>query len=290
VSSELRSEVAGYRLERELGRGSTSLVYLASDRFGHSVALKLLAPALVEDEIFRERFRRGARWMTELDHPNVLPIRDAGEENDGPYIVTRYIDGGDLQALLTREGSLSLSRTLVMLEQVASALDAAHAQGLIHRVVNASNILLQTRTDHAYLAGFTLALHSASPRLTKTGFFIGANDYAPPEQIEGLPVDARTDVYALGCLFYHCLTGSRPYTDVDSEVAVMHAHLTLPPPLLTSARKDLPSQLDNLLARAMAKTMDERYPTCGHFIAAAQQASSAEVQAPGSREAFGPGG
>jgi hypothetical protein len=250
-----------------------SVVYLAEHiRLGRKVALKLLAPALSEDESYRERFIRESRRAAELDHPNIIPIYDAGEDDGQLYIAMRYVEGADLKALIKRDGPLQLGRVLFMLEQVAGALDAAHDRDLVHRDVKPSNILVSEPSDRVYLTDFGVVKHTASRGLTKTGFFIGTVDYAPPEQIEGLPLDPRTDVYALGCVFYECLTGRAPF-DRDGEVAVMHAHLTEPPPRLTTARPDLPKSLNQVVASAMAKAKDERFGSCEELIEAARDAA-----------------
>ena len=273
TDSRVGTDVAGYRLEKVVGRGGMSCVYLAEHiRLGRKVALKVLASALSEDEGYRERFVRESRRAAELDHPNIIPIYDAGEDDGQLYIAMRYVEGADLKALIKRDGPLHLGHALFILEQVADALDVAHAQYLVHRDVKPSNILVSEPSDRVYLTDFGVVKHTASRGLTKTGFFIGTVDYAPPEQIEGLPLDSRTDVYALGCVLYECLTGRAPY-DRDGEVAVMHAHLTEPPPKLTVARPDLPKALNEVVATAMAKSKEDRYASCEDLMVAARQAA-----------------
>ena len=266
------SELAGYRLQRELGRGGISIVYLAEDRFGHKVAVKLLAPFLAADERYRQWFLRGGNWEAGLEHPNIAAIYDAGEDKGLLYMIMRYVEGDTLKALIKRDGPLPLDRTLLILEQAASALDSAHEHGLIHCHVRPSNIIIAADSDHAYVTDFLLAATPISPELAQSGF-MGSPDYPSPEQIEGKMLDARTDVYALGSVFYECLTGSQPYGDADSGAAVMYAHLAAPPPLLTAARDDLPASLDTVLARAMAKSKEDRYPTCSDFTFAARKAA-----------------
>jgi serine/threonine protein kinase len=271
--TRIGAEVAGYRIESLLGRGGMSVVYLAEHmRLGRKVALKLLASVLSEDEGFRDRFVRESRRAAELDHPNIVPIYDAGEADGQLYIAMRYIQGCDLKTLIAREQRLGTGRALYILEQVASALDTAHDHDLIHRDVKPANILIAEPSEMVYLADFGVVKHTASRGLTRTGFFIGTVDYAAPEQIEGLPVDARTDVYALGCVLYECLVGKAPF-DREGEVAVMHAHLVEPPPLLTAARPDLPKSLNRVIASAMAKSKDERYNSCAELIEAARGAA-----------------
>ena len=266
--------LAGYRVESLLGRGGMSVVYLAEHvSLGRKVALKVLASPLAHDPSFRERFMRESQRAAGLDHPNVIPIYDAGEIDGGDadgllYIAMRYVDGPDLRSLLRRDGRLGVGRTLYMLEQVASALDAAHDNDLIHRDVKPSNIMIAEPSEHVYLTDFGVAKQTSAPDLTRTGIFVGTIEYAAPEQIEGLTLDRRTDVYALGCVLYECLAGRPPF-ERDAEVAVMHAHLTSPPPRLTEARPDLPKELDRIVARAMAKSRDERYATAPEVVDAA---------------------
>jgi serine/threonine protein kinase len=273
TTTRVGTEVAGYRLEQVLGHGGMSVVYLAEHiRLGRKVALKLLAPALSEDDSYRERFVRESRRAAELEHPNIIPIYDAGEDDGQLYIAMRYVEGSDLKSIIKRDGPMPLGRVIFILEQIAGALEAAHERDLVHRDVKPSNILVSTPSDRVYLTDFGVVKHTASRGLTKTGFFIGTVDYAPPEQIEGLPLDPRTDIYALGCVLYECLT-ARPPFDREGEVAVMHAHLTEPPPRLTKARPDLPKSLNEVVATAMAKSKEDRYATCDDFITAARDAA-----------------
>jgi hypothetical protein len=274
TSTRIGSEIAGYRLEALLGRGGMSVVYVAEHlRLGRKVALKLLAPALSHDDSFRERFDRESRRAAEIDHPNIIPIYDAGEADGQLYIAMRYVNGSDLKTLIETDGPLGVGRTLFILEQAAAGLDAAHARDLVHRDVKPANILIEQPSEHVYLTDFGVVKHTAASQgLTRTGLFIGTVDYAAPEQIEGLDVDARTDVYALGCVLYECLAGKGPF-ERQGEVAVMHAHLTEAPPHLTGARPDLPRGLDQVVERAMAKDRDERYASCDQLIAAARAAA-----------------
>ena len=274
ASTRIGSEIAGYRLEALLGRGGMSVVYVAEHlRLGRKVALKLLAPALSHDESFRERFDRESRRAAEIDHPNIIPIYDAGEAEGQLYIAMRYVIGSDLRTLIEQEGPLGVGRTLFILEQAGGGLDAAHRRDLVHRDVKPANILIEQPSEHVYLTDFGVVKHTAASQgLTRTGLFIGTVDYAAPEQIEGLEVDARTDVYALGCVLYECLTGKGPF-DRQGEVAVMHAHLTEAPPRLTDTRPDLPKGLDQVVERAMAKDPEERYASCEELTAATRAAA-----------------
>jgi serine/threonine-protein kinase len=276
-TTRIGTTIAGYRVESLLGRGGMSVVYLAEHmRLGRKVALKVLAPALAQDDAFRERFIHESQRAAELDHPNVISIYDAGEVEGGEadgllYIAMRYVQGADLRSILGAEGALSVGRTLFILEQVANALDAAHDRSLIHRDVKPSNILVAQPSDHVYLTDFGIVKHTTSRGLTRTGIFVGTAEYAAPEQIEGRPLDGRTDVYALGCVLYECLTAKPPF-DREAEVAVMHAHLTEPPPTLTDARPDLPPALNRIVATAMAKPKEERFATGPQLVDAARAA------------------
>ena len=257
-----------------------SVVYLAEQtRLGRKVALKLLAPEILgRDDSFRDRFIRESHMAAQLDHPNSIPIYDAGEADGYMYIAMRYVDGRDLGQVI-EDGALGLGRTLYIIEQVAGALDTAHAHDLVHRDVKPANILLVGDSDRVYLTDFGVAKPSTSGGLTRTGFFIGTPDYSAPEQIEAREVDARTDVYALGAVFYACLTGIAPYAR-DTEVAVLQAHLLEPPPRVTERRPELPGALDRVIATAMAKAKEDRYPTCGDLVAAARAASLDRATAP----------
>jgi serine/threonine-protein kinase len=273
VDPRIGSSVAGYQLEALIGRGGMSFVYLAEHvRLGRKVALKLLAPPLAKDESFRVRFERESQRAAEIDHPNIIPIYDAGEADGELYIAMKYVAGSDLKQLIAREKTLSVSRALFLLEQAAAALDAAHDRDLIHRDVKPANILVEDASERVYVTDFGVVKHTLTRGQTRTGFFVGTTDYAAPEQIEARDVDARTDVYSLGCVLYECLAGSPPF-DRAADVAVMHAHLTQPPPLLSSVRSDLPKSLDRTIARAMAKDPDERYSTCSELMQAARAAA-----------------
>ncbi len=265
--SRLGTEVAGYRIESQIGRGGMSTVYLARDlRLERNVALKLLAPQLAESERFRERFLRESRLAASLDHPNIVPVYDAGEVEGVLYIAMRYVEGTDLHRLIGAEGPLDPDRTLSIMAQVAGALDFAHDHDLVHRDVKPSNVLLVPRSgsagsDHVYLSDFGLTKRALSVSgLTETGQLVGTIDYVAPEQIKGDPVDGRADIYSLGCLLYECFTGKVPYAR-DLEVAVLWAHVQEPPPQVTTDRPDLPEEVDRVVAHAMAKSPEERTPS-----------------------------
>jgi hypothetical protein len=269
-------EFAGYRIERLLGRGGMATVYLAADsRLGRNVALKVLTSDAGDDTRFRDRFIRESQAAAALDHPNIIPIFQAGESDGTLFIAMRYVKGTDLKALIRREGRLDPGRTLSIISQVAMALDAAHESGLVHRDVKPANILVaegagQDGADHVYLSDFGLAKNSASNTgLTQTGQFIGTLDYIAPEQIEGKPIDGRVDVYALAGVLFECLTGKAPF-DRESSASIMYAHLLEPPPSLHALRPDLPAGIDAVVTTGMAKKREDRYPTARALAAAAR--------------------
>jgi hypothetical protein len=268
---ELGSDFAGYRIEALIGRGGMGEVYKAEHpRLGSKVALKLLAPELAQEELFRERFVRESRLAASLNHPNVIPIFDAGEEQGLPYIAMRYVAGPDLKSLIERDGPLPLERALAIVSQVGSALDCGHENALIHRDVKPGNILLEEGRNgaqaHVYLSDFGVAKHTLSRSgLTTTGQFVGTIDYIAPEQIEGKPLDGRADVYSLGCVLFEALTGLPPF-ERESNVAMMYAHLLESPPTLSERRPDLPSDLDAVVSTALAKDPSDRYPTCRALV------------------------
>ncbi|MGH3139703.1 MAG: serine/threonine-protein kinase [Gaiellales bacterium] len=260
------SDFASYRIQGVLGRGGMSVVFRADNmRLGNEVALKVLSAELSENDAFRERFVRESRLAASINHPNIIPIYDAGEEDGLLYIAMRYVAGADLKTLIRQEGPLSLRRTADIISQVARGLSVAHQRGLIHRDIKPANILTERAgadgetVDHAYLADFGLMKHQVSRSgLTDTGQFLGTVDYVAPEQVEGRQTDQRSDVYSLGCVLYECLTGSVPYPR-DSDVAVLFAHVQDTVPRITDLRPDLTSSIDEIGARAMAKRPEHRY-------------------------------
>jgi serine/threonine-protein kinase len=253
-----------------------AMVLRAKDEaLGRTVALKILAPALAGDQEFRERFVRESRAVAAVDHPHIIPVYAAGEASGVLYLAMRFVSGGDLRSVVQREGPLPGDRAVFLLSPVASALDAAHAAGLVHRDVKPANILVDAspgRPEHPYLSDFGLAKGSASSTgLTGTGQFLGTPDYAAPEQISGKPARPQTDQYALACVMYTMLTGSLPFAREES-MAVLWAHMYDQPPSLTATRPDLPTAADQVLARALAKSPDDRYATCGDLIGALRAA------------------
>src|SRR3984957_13958884 len=259
------SVIAGYRVESRIGVGGMAMVFRARDEsLGRTVALKVLAPTFADDAAFRERFIRESRAAAVVDHPHIIPVYGAGEFEGMLFIAMRYVAGGDLRALIQRERQLPPSRAAFLLSPLASALDAGHSAGLVHRDVKPANILIDTspgRPDHLYLSDFGLAKGNASTGLTGTGQFLGTLEYCAPEQISGKPARPQTDQYALGCVAYTMFTGTVPFRR-DEVTAVLWAHMSEPPPLVTALRPDLPPAVDPVLARAMAKDPEERYPSC----------------------------
>jgi tetratricopeptide (TPR) repeat protein len=269
----LGSVVAGYRLHERIGVGATSEVYRADDqRLGRPAALKLLATT-GEREEFYERFLRESRLAAILQHPNIVPVYDAGEEGELLYIAMAYVAGTDLRALLRDEGPLPLGRALWLLGQVGDALDAAHEHGLVHRDVKPANILVAP-DDHVFLTDFGAVKEVSAPALTETGGFLGTVDYAAPEQIEGSAVDARTDVYGLACVLWECLTGKPPFRRA-TDVSTIYAHLHDRPPRLRHSRPDLPAAVETALERGLARSPGDRFASCGELVAAVRTASRA---------------
>ncbi len=268
----------GLELESVLGRGGMGIVYCAREaRLNRLVAVKVINAELADDPVFRRRFEGESRIAAGLEHPNVLPVYAANEHEGTLYLVTRYIEGSDLKEQLATGGRMAPARALAILGQVAQALDAAHAQGLVHRDVKPANILLAhpgTPSEHAYLTDFGLSKQVASVSgLTRTGQFVGTVDYIAPEQARGEGIDARADVYALGCVLYEMVTGHVPYPR-DSDVAKLYAHLhDMPPPASTQA-PGIPPALDAVIERALAKDPNTRYPSAGDLARAAHSALS----------------
>ncbi len=268
MDEDPRREIAGYRIESEIGRGGMGVVYLATQTFPErKVALKLLSPDLASDPAFRERFVRESNAAASIEHPNIVPVYGAGESDGQLYLAMRYVEGTDLHSLLVREGRLSIERASRICGQVAEALEAAHERGLVHRDVKPANILLDA-ADRAYLSDFGLIRRNRiETDLTETGRFMGTIDYVAPEQIRGEQLDGRADIYSLGCVLYECLTGAPPFSR-DSEVATIYAHLQDPPPLPSAVRDDVPAELDAVAVKAMATRPDDRFATAGEMAQA----------------------
>jgi serine/threonine protein kinase len=270
------SLVAGYRLEAQVGAGGMAVVFRAHDeRLGRPVALKMLAPGLTGDPAFRRRFIAESRAAALVEDPHIIPIYEAGEADGVLFIAMRFVRGGDLRLVLDREGALPPGRAAWFISPVASALDAAHGVGLVHRDVKPANVLVdarQNRPDHVYLSDFGVSKGAiSSVSLTGAGQFLGTPDYSAPEQIQGQAVDGRTDQYALACVAYQLLTGALPF-ERDQGMAVLLAHLSQPPPSLSSLRPDLPGAADQVLAKGLAKVPEKRYGSCGEFADALREA------------------
>ncbi len=264
---------AGYRVESLIGRGGMGVVYRAKDlSLGRPVALKLIAPELAQDERFRDRFLREPRLAASLEHPNVVPIHEAGERDGQLYLAMRYVEGSDLSAVLARERTLPPERALAVLAQIADALDTAHRRDLVHRDVKPANVLLD-EDEHAYLTDFGVTKQVGGPS-TDTGRVVGTLDYLAPEQIRGEAVDGRTDSYALACVLYECLSGAPPFRR-DSEAEMLWAHMHEQPAPLPGY-----AALDSVLGRGLAKERDERYGSCAELIEDARRAIGLRAAAP----------
>jgi serine/threonine protein kinase len=272
------STFAGHRIDGVAGRGGMGVVYLATDlTLDRPVALKLIAPGLAGDPVFRARFESECKLAAAIDHSHVVQIFHAGEERGLLYVTMRYIHGTDLRTLLAEEGRLAPDRAVGIIAQVAGALDAAHRRGLVHRDVKPANVLITRRdgAEHAFLTDFGVSKErSADKGLTRTGFAVGTADYMAPEQARGVEVDARADIYALGCVLYRALTGAVLY-ERDSDVEKMWAHIHDPPPALLEVCPDLPRGLELVLDRALAKQPDDRQPSAAELARQAVAALAA---------------
>lgn len=277
-------DFAGYRIERRLGRGGMGILYLAVEPgLDRHVALKLIAPEAAADEVFSRRFAEESRIAAAIEHPNVVPIYAAGEEGGIPYIAMRYVGGSDLGKRIVAEGRLEPDEAVALIAQVGNGLDAIHAAGLVHRDVKPANVLLGggEAETHAYITDFGVARNvSTESGLTQTGRFVGTLDYVAPEQISGEPIDARVDVYALGCMLFKLLTGQVPFPR-EGEAARLYAHLNDPPPAPSLYAPEVGMALDDVVARAMSKRAEDRYPSAGDLGRAAQAAlSGGRVEVP----------
>jgi DNA-binding NarL/FixJ family response regulator len=262
------STFAGHRIDAIAGRGGMGVVYRATDlRLDRPVALKLLVPSLARDPVFRARFERECRLAAALDHPHVVPIFHAGAERGALYLTMRYIEGTDLRSLLAQEERLEPSRAVDIVAQVAGALTEAHRHGLVHRDVKPANVLIAVRDgdEYAYLTDFGISMDRVrTSDLTQTGFAVGTADYMSPEQAQGVDVDSRADIYALGCILYRALAGTVLY-DKDSDVEKLWAHIHEPPPALLGVRPELPPSLGDAVERALAKAPGDRQQTAAEL-------------------------
>ena len=263
---ERGTELGGYRIEQQIGSGAMGIVYRVTNvALGRVYALKVLAPELAEDEQFRRRFQREMQIAASIDHPNVVGIHYAGEQDGFLFLAMDYVHGEDLRQLILRDGAVDPARAVGILTQVGFALDAAHAKGLVHRDIKPGNMLLTIRDgeERAYLTDFGLAKRSSTlAELTVAGTIVGTADYMAPEQVRGDPSDARTDIYALGCVFFQMLTGKVPY-ERDTTLATMFAHVNDPPPELEPPLVDEFPEFTPVVQQAMAKKPEDRYMSAG---------------------------
>ena len=271
-------EFAGYRVRAVLGRGGMSVVYQAENlRLSSIIALKVLAPELASDDVFRARFLEESRIAASLNHPNVIPIYDMGSHDELLYIAMRYVSGTDMRQMIKKRGRILPATALFLVGQAARALDAAHRKGLVHRDVKPGNLLIERGSDdadpdHVYLADFGITKHAMSRSgLTSTGQFLGTIDYVAPEQIRGTSVLGLADQYSLGCVLYECLTGRVPF-EKDLDAAIIWAHVEETPAMPTTLRPELPPEIDEVFGRVLAKRPDERYGSCREFVEAARMA------------------
>lgn len=270
------SQFGPYLLRRLVGRGGMGDVYEAEDTVRERVvALKLMSPTLSNDPVFRSRMQREARTAGRLHEPHVVPIHDFGEIDGQLYVDMRLVDGKDLAGMLKRYGPLSPPRAVAIVRQIGSALDAAHAAGILHRDVKPENILVSA-DDFAYLVDFGIASATSDEKLTQIGTTVGTAKYMAPERFGDSQVTHRADIYALACVLYECLTGSPPYT--GDQLSVIGAHVHQPIPRPSAARPSIPAGFDEVIARGMAKNPDDRYLTCGDLSSAAYAALAAPDQ------------
>ena len=269
------SVLAGYRIDRLLGRGGMGSVYLALDlRLQRPVALKIISSAFAGDPQFRERFHREALAAASIDHPHVVPVFEADEVEGVMFLAMRFVDGVDLRTLINREGQLDPARASLFVEHVASALDAAHRHGLVHRDVKPPNVLVsgEPGSEHAYLTDFGIARRPAvDESLTQTGAVVGTLDYLAPEVLHGEPAAAPADVYALGCVLFEALTGSVPFPR-ETDAATAFAVLYEPPPSPRDLVPSLPESLDVTVRRALAKRPAARFASAGELATHASAA------------------
>ena len=273
----LGTTLAGCRLESVAGRGGMGVVYRATQlALQRSVALKAMAPALAADDAYRERFQRESQLAASIDHPNVIPVYEAGEFDGTLYLIMRWVDGTDLRRLLKDSGRLEPGRAVRLLRPVASALAAAHRRGLVHRDVKPANVLIARGDggddEHVYLTDFGIARRTDSEApMTRTGVLVGTIDYLAPERIEGGRGTPASDIYSFGCMLFESLSGRLPYQG-PTELMRMHAHIHDPVPALRDAVPGVPERLDQIVAKAMAKRPEDRFESAAALAAALSHA------------------
>lgn len=259
---DVGARFAHYELRDIVGHGGMGVVFRARDeRLDREVALKILASDLAADPEFRGRFLAESKAAAAIEHPNVLPVYEAGSEGAVLYIASRLVQGPDLRELLRRDAPLEPGRTAALIRQIGGALDAAHHKGLVHRDVKPANVLVDRALpgEHCYLTDFGVAKRlSGGPELTAPGKAVGTLRYAAPEQVEGGRIDARVDVYALGCILFECLTARPPYLETDGHPLIW-AHANAAIPRITAIRRDLNGEVDQVVAIALAKHPRERF-------------------------------
>ena len=270
------SVLADFQIQEVVGRGGMGVVYRAVQlSLGRPVALKLIAPHLADEDGFRERFMRESRLSASLDHPHIVPVYAAGEEDGVPYIAMRFVDGVNLRMEIAAHGRLEPARAVRLVNQVATALDSAHERGLVHRDVKPANVLISLHggSEHAYLTDFGVTKRrTATESGTGTAGWVGTLDYVAPEAVRGERVDGRADIYSLGCVLYQCLTGEVPFPR-ENELGTLWAHISDPPPAASDVFPELPPALSDVIRRAMAKAPEERYASAGELGSAALTAS-----------------
>jgi CHASE2 domain-containing sensor protein len=274
--------VTGYRFESAIGRGGMGVVYRATQlALDRPVAIKLITPERASDPVYRERFKRESRLAAAIEHVNVIPVYEAGEDDGVLFIAMRLVEGTDLAALLARSGALDSGRVAAILAQLAAAIDAAHAHGLVHRDIKPANILLTfDQPEHVYLTDFGVAKRvGAATSATVTGQWLGTIDYLAPEQIRGESVDGAADIYAATCVLCHCLTGQVPFPR-DNEAAQLWAHVNASPPVPSQLAGSLPAAIDDVIARGMAKDPPDRYGSATELARACSEAFNFPVAEP----------
>lgn len=275
IDQRVGAEIAGYIIEDAIGRGGMGVVYRATRlKDSQRVALKLMLPELAANIDFRDRFMDEAEVTPFIDHPNIVPIYESGEADGELFIAMKLIDGMDMKRLIRQETRLTPRRAMDLLGQTASALDAAHEHGIVHRDVKPQNIMVSKRleqTEQVFLTDFGLIRPVGSESTaSRTGQIFGSIQYMSPEQIEGSGDDGRGDVYSLACVAYECLTGVIPF-ERPNEVGVIWAHIHDDPPRVTDVVSNLPGGLNSVIRQGMAKHPDDRFLTCGEFIVALRE-------------------